>query len=96
MLSGKILNINDINDIITTNVKILCKKNNVNQKGLSIILNMTQQSISKKFKRLDNWTLGNLYIVSQYFNVKIDDLFFNQINLNKTQTKEVNNVAPTI
>ena len=74
-------------ELLQTNIRNLLKKHNITQVDLAGIAGMTQANVSKALnpKESKQFTLDQLYRISQHFGVSIDELVGNTA-ANKAET----------
>jgi len=68
--------------ILGNNLKKIRKQNNLTQKDMSLILNVTQACITRYEKGLVQISISNLYKISKKFNISLDKLCTEEIRVN--------------
>lgn len=70
--------------ILGNNLKIIRKQNNLTQKDMALILNVTQACIVRYEKGLVQISISNLYKISKKFNISLNKLCIEEIEIKST------------
>lgn len=57
------------------NLILLRKNNNITQKKLAILLQISEVQYGKKEKGIAEFTQDEMFQIADYFNLKVDDIF---------------------
>lgn len=57
------------------NLILLRKNNNITQKKLAILLQISEVQYGKKEKGIAEFTQDEMFQIAEYFNLKVDDIF---------------------